>query len=161
MPIKYGELTIIKTEQSKLESLVCWITNKEYEKNKYIFLFEDGEICDSENVVDFYFKFLDSFASPIPLYFEKTIKSPRLQIYFDKKIKVFDPLFSNFSKYKPHMVIQSKYNCIYDCCRSSPEKFGLVRIKSTEQMPRYQFAYDSDEFTKEEVVYLIQHIFKN
>ena len=33
--------------------------------------------------------------------------------------------------------------------------FGLVRIKSTEQMPRFQFAYESDEFTKEEIKYFI------
>ena len=26
-------------------------------------------------------------------------------------------------------------------------------------MPRFQFAYDSDEFTKEEIVYLIHYIF--
>ena len=162
MAIKYGELTVIHHEQTKLESLVCWITNKEYEKTKYIFLFEDGEICDSEKVVDFYFKFLDSFASPVPVYFEKTIKSPHLQIYFNKKLKNFNEVFANYSKYDSRMTIVSKYNCIYDSCRSFPlpDKFGLVRLKSTEQMPRYQFAYDSEEFTKEEVIYLIHHIIK-
>ena len=161
MTIKYGELTIIINKPNKLKSLVSWITNTEYEKTKYIFLFENGEICDSEKVVDFYFKFLDSFASPVPIYFEKTINTPRLQIYFDKKLKNFNELFAGYSKYKSDMIIISKYNCIYDCCRSSPEKFGLVRIKSTDQMPRYQFAYDSDEFTKQEIVYLIHHIIKN
>ena len=28
-------------------------------------------------------------------------------------------------------------------------------------MPRFQFAYDDEEFTKEEVVYLINYIFNN
>ena len=158
MTINYGELFIIKNEQTKLESLMSWITNKEIKPN-YVFLFEDGEICDSEKIVDFYYKFLDSFASSVPLYFEKTIKStPHLKIYFDKKKKVFDPLFSNFSKYKLDNVIQSKYNCIYESLYTTPEKFGLIRIKSTDQMPRYQFAYDSTDFTKEEIVYLIEHI---
>lgn len=157
MTIKYGELTIIHHEQTKLESLFYWITNKEV-KPEFVFLFEDGEICDSENVVDFYFKFLDSFAVPVPIYFEKTINTPRLQIYFNKKLKNFNEIFANYSKYDSCMTIVSKYNCIYDCCKSMPEKFGLVRIKSTEQMPRYQFAYDSDEFIKQEIVYLIHHI---
>ena len=157
MTIKYGEITIIHHEQTKLESVLYWITNKEV-KPEYVFLFEDGEICDTENVVDFYFKFLDSFASPVPIYFEKTINTPRLQIYFDKKLKNFNELFADYSKYKSDMIIGSKYNCIYDCCKTLPDKFGLVHIKSTEQMPRYQFAYDSDEFIKEEIIYLIHRI---
>jgi len=154
MTIKYGEITI--NEETKIERLLYWI-NK-LRKPNYIFLFEDGEICDTEKIVDFHYNFLDSFASAVPVYFEKIINTPRLQIYFNKKIKVFDPLFSNYSKYKSDMVIQSNYNCIYNCCRSTPDKFGLIRIKSTEQLPRYQFAYDSDEFIKEEIVYLIHRI---
>ena len=56
------------------------------------------------------------------------------------------------------MNILSKYNCIYDCYKSGliPEIFGLIRINSTEQMPRFLFAYDSEEFTKEEIIYLVQ-----
>ena len=68
MPIQYGELTIIKENDPK--SLFDWITNKEYIE-KYIFLFEDGEICDT--IVDFHFEFLDS----ITMYFEKEIQSKR------------------------------------------------------------------------------------
>ena len=156
MTIKYGEITIMNNEKTKIESLLYWI-NK-LRKPNYIFLFEDGEICDTEKIVDFNYNFLDSFASAVPVYFEKTINTPRLQIYFDKKIKNFNELFSNYSKYKSDMIIVSKYNCIYDYCKLLPDKFGLVRIKSTEQMPRYQFAYDSDEFIKEEIVYLIHRI---
>jgi hypothetical protein len=47
------------------------------------------------------------------------------------------------------MITESKYNCYKSF---KPEIVGLIRIKSTEQMPRFQFAYDSDEFTKEEVM---------
>jgi hypothetical protein len=42
---------------------------------------------------------------------------------------------------------------------TKPEIFCIIRIKSNEYMPRFQFAYDSDEFTKEEIVYLIHTIF--
>jgi len=147
MPIKYGELTIMK------EKRFFWKTEP-----KYIFLFEDGEISDE--IVDFYFKFLDSCVQCVPLYFEKTIKStPHLEVYFEKKNKCFNSLFSGYSNYKLDMPLVSKYNCIYDCCKKNkPEMFGLVRIKSTEQMPRFQFAYENDEFTKQEIQYLIHHI---
>jgi hypothetical protein len=40
-----------------------------------------------------------------------------------------------------------------------PEIFGIVRIKSNEYMPQFKFAYDTDEFAKEEIVYLIHTIF--
>jgi hypothetical protein len=148
MPIKYGELTIVKEKPS----LFYWINEEIY---KCIFLFDNGEICDT--VVDFHFKFLDSIGSVLPLYFEK-----HNQLYFDKKIKdtlCFNPLFMDNPKYKCDMNIESTYNCIYYCHKlSNPDIFGLVRIKSTKQMPRFQFAYDSDEFTKEEIIYVIHHI---
>ena len=90
------------------------------------------------------------------------------QVYFDKKFNTKTPdsllcynqLFSSYPKYRCDMIILSKYNCIYFCYKSGlkPEIFGLIRIKSTEQMPRYQFAYDSDEFTKEEIICLIHHM---
>jgi hypothetical protein len=53
------------------------------------------------------------------------------------------------------------YNSIYYCHKKSlkPEIFGIISIKSNEYMPRFQFAYDNDEFTKEEIIYLINNIF--
>ena len=59
------------------------------------------------------------------------------------------------------MSIPSCYNGIYYCYKSNekPEIFGIIRIKSNEYMPRYQFAYDDEEITKEEVIYLINYIF--
>ena len=171
MTIKYGELTIIKG-QSKLTSWLSWLTNDEQQekKSKYIFLFDDGEICDAEEkLLDFNFEFLDSIVSILPVYIEKKTKeNQRPRVYFDKKINTqtpdslscFNQIFTDYTKYKCDMTILSKYNCIYDCCRSlKPEIFSFVRIKSTEQMQRYQFAYDTNEFTKEEIVYLIHRIF--
>ena len=61
MSIKYGELTIIHDkEQSILTSLLNWFNNEK--KSKYIFLFDDGEICDSQDkLIDFKFKFINVF----------------------------------------------------------------------------------------------------
>ena len=50
MPIEYGELTIIynKEETTLFTNLIMWLN---YEgtppkTSKYVFLFDDGEICD-------------------------------------------------------------------------------------------------------------------
>ena len=72
----------------------------------------------------------------------------------------FRPLFDSFN-YDASINTSSRYNSIYYCYKglSGYQIFGLIRIKSTEQMPRFQFAYDSDEFTREEIVYFIRSIF--
>ena len=58
--------------------------------------------------------------SVLPIYFEKTInKEKYLQIYFKKRIICFNQLFINYPKYKSDMTIESKYNSIYDCSKSS------------------------------------------
>jgi hypothetical protein len=194
MTIKYGELTIIKdTEQSTLSSLLYWITNEEHKvkKSKYIFLFDDGEICDAEDKLhgnfnfsflhdinlDLLFSFTNSIRYKLPIYFEiKSKESKERRIYFHKGMDLktsrslldFNQLFISYSKFKCDMNILSEYNGIYYCHKfllnsetNKPEIFGLIRLKSTEQMPRFQFAYDSDEFTKEEIIYFIHHIFNS
>ena len=194
MTIKYGELTIIKDkEQSTLSSLLNWLTNDEHlvKKSKYIFLFDDGEICDEDKLHgDFNFTFLNGINSDItpfsftnsirnklPIYFEiKSKESKERRFYFHKGMDIttsgclldFNKLFKSYSKFNCDMKISSEYNSIYYCHKfllnsgtNKPEIFSLIRLKSTEQMPRFQFAYDSDEFTKEEIVYLIHHIFNS
>ena len=180
MPIKYGELTIIHNkEQNIFTTLLMWLTPEEHTEKtcKYIFLFDDGEICDSEDkFIDYNFKFCNSSVSTIPLYFEKTIKNKeqnKREIYFSKT-PIEDnnnnrpsinskQLFSSYSKYRVDISIPSIYNSIYYCYKdlSKPEIFGLIRIKSNDYMPRFMFAYDSDEFTKEEIVYIIHNIFNH
>jgi hypothetical protein len=182
MTIKYGELTIIynKEEQTILTNLLMWLKYDNYpeKKCKYVFLFDDGEICDAEDkFIDFDFKFCKSVLSVMPLHFEKNKDNKnknnkenktRRNIYFRKKddenencLVRFNELFSLYSKYEPLININSDYNGIYHCYKTTlnPEIFGLIRIKSNEYMPRFQFAYDSDEFTKEEIIYLIYRIF--
>jgi hypothetical protein len=171
MPIKYGELTINHNQYQTdiFQSLKLWLgfelcVNKE---TKFAFLFEDGEIYDaSNNLTDFKFKFLNSSKHILPTYFEKGEKT-----YFYKQPTIIDNLqkidfssiFSSFNKFKKSNNLGSYYNSIYYHHKSSekPEVFGLIHIKSSEIMPRYQFAYDSDEFTKEEIVYLIHYIFNS
>ena len=176
MPIKYGDLTIIfnKEETNIFTSLLIWMGAEEIPpiNSKYIFLFDDGEICDSDNVKVFDYKFLNGFLSQIPMYFIKPIEENKTpgNTYFHKHpveennhncLLDFNELFGLYSKYDFCMNIKSVYNSIYYCYRdlTKQEIFGIIRIKSNGYMPRFQFAYDSDEFTKEEIVYLIHHIF--
>jgi hypothetical protein len=108
----------------------------------------------------------------MPIYFEKNKKETPNHTYFyknptnDKNNKIslnFNKLFNSYSKYSYKMTIPSIYNSIYYSYKdlSEPEVLGIIRIKSNEYMPRFQFAYDSDDFTKEEIVYIIHYILKN
>ena len=180
MPIKYGELTIIYNEEeiTVFSSLLMWLSYdiEPPKKSNFVFLFEDGEICDTKDKLkDFKFKFFDSSFRKTPIYFEKKIENKdnkESQVYFHKDLTLndkgqqmldFRQLFASHSKYNSYTRIPSVFNSIYYCHKSSlkPEIFGIVRIKSTETMPQFLFAYDGDEFTKEEVVYLINYIFNS
>lgn len=141
-----------------------FVTNK----SKFVFLFEDGEIYDlDDNIKDFTFKSVNGYLGFMPIYFEKNIKNKNVfnHVYFykdpvlnenNKKSLNFTSLFSSYTKYNRFMNMESYYNSIYYCHTSSgnPEIFGIPRIKSNETMPRFQFAYESDEFT-----HLIHHMF--
>ncbi len=159
MSIKYGSLTIMyNNTQSIFTNFLAWI-NKE---NKYIFLFDDEEICEyDKQMKDSNYYFCNCRSSVIPLYFEKQ----NFNTYFYNKIKQdsilnFTQLFNLYKKYDENIIIESKYNSIFYCHKrtSMHDVFGLIRIKSTDIMPRFQFAYDSNEFTKEEIIYLIHKI---
>ena len=174
MPIKYGELTIIyPTDTTIFTNVLIWLAAYEKPPNnsKYIFLFDDDEIVDYNPNIhkDLQFNFLDGVFSDVPIYFQKKNK---LTTYFYKepestsshnKSLSFKNLFTGNSKYNPTMFVPSVYNIIYTCYKnlSKIEILGIVHLKSNEYMPRFQFAYDTDEFTKEEIIYLIQHIFNH
>ena len=153
MTIKYGDLTIIYHPNQK--TWMEWIKDDKNEQKKTsIILFEDNEICEvKDNYTDFKFNFLRS-NNKLPRYFEKPKKDEC--IYFNKDNPTFD-MFHTYSK--NDVCIESKYNGIYYTYKNGQsDVFGIKRIKSTETMPRYQFAYDINEFTKEEIIYLIYSI---
>ena len=174
MTMKYGEFTIIYDVEpsSLITSMLIWFKCTP-PNPKYVFLFEDGEIREYDDTIpDFHFHFFNSILHPPPLHFEKSIKPDQCNrfIYFQKRtnteyphncLSEFNQLFHLYPKYDHSLNIESDYNCIYYHHKTSPGKpeiFGIVRIKSGECMPRFQFTYDSNEFTKEEIIYLIRHI---
>lgn len=175
MSIKYGDLTIIYYPEKTniFTQIVNWINSGDERppiNAKYIFSFDDL-LESNEQFTDFNYKFFNSSFTPLPLHFEKPEEEKfHNYMYFLKNSIMkkeynysldFNELFDSYSKFNCLMNIESKYNCIYYYHEmlSKPEIFGIVRIKSNTYMPRYQFAYDSDRFTKEEIIYLIRTIF--
>ena len=62
-------------------------------------------------------------------------------------------------KYK---IVSSCFNCIYYCHKYGTQNvFSILKLYSNEDKPRFLLAYDSDEFNKDEVIYLVNCIFKN
>jgi hypothetical protein len=175
MPIKYGELTIIhKQEEYTLTNIFNWLTNWSPNKSTYIFLFEDGEICEytyKSTEVEFDFELYGS-SFKMPFYFHRKEDNHECEyrLYFYKNpdgystynsLTDFNALFGNYSKYDEYCVnVISKYNSIYDCYKNLSKIviLGIVNIRSNESMPRFQFAYDSDEFSKKDIVCLIYKI---
>jgi hypothetical protein len=160
MSIKYGELTIIYKNQIAISPFLIWL-NASYptKEDQYIFLFDDGEICELEDKrIDFNFEFLTS-NNDLPRYFQKPEPINVKYIYFRQDNPNLD-IFNAYSKNE--LCIHSIYNGVYFTYKNGlkPEIFGIKRIKSSDTMPRFQFAYDTDEFTKEETMYILHSILK-
>ena len=184
MPIQYGELTIMfnKDEVDLLTNVMIWF---QYEpappkKSTYIFSFHDGDIrdMDEDTLPKCVFTFFNGQLTPLPMYFKRPNTLPPRCYFYKRPYEKENPndvastvvsldfrsLFDGYSKYYNSNGIPSCYNCIYYCnkkCSGDNRKvekseiLGIIRIQSNEYMPRFKFAYDSDEFTKEEVMYLI------
>jgi len=177
MPIKYGEITIIYDNQNTniLHGLSILLNLLKYEpfiseESKLIVSFEeDDTIYDTynEELKNKYKFTLLPYRNTLPNWFEVINKQHKM--YFngepeekDGKFRLtFGELFNSYKKYRADICIQSYFNCIYYCLKKKSEIFSVLHIKSNEFMPRYIFAYDSDEFSKEDITYLINAIFRN
>ena len=157
MPIQYGELTIVY--QTFMQTFMTWV-NWEKKEDQYVFLFENNEIFElKDKYVNLNFNFYIS-SHYLPLYFEKPIVNNYRDVYFKVDNPNINTIFSAYSKNS--LSIPSEYNGVYYCHKKllEPEVFGIKRIKSSDDMPRYQFAYDTEEFTKDEIIYLVYSILK-
>jgi hypothetical protein len=168
MSIKYGELTIDHKETTLFNNLSMWFgyEQRATKLSKLIFLFDDGEIYEAnDNSKDFQFNFVNSYITKMPLYFENKDKTTffyKNAIIKENNLHLnFTSLFSLYEKFNLTKYISSSYNCIFFSYTSEldQEVLGILRIKSSDTMPRFQFAYDSNHFTKEEVIYIINYIF--
>ncbi len=187
--MKYGELTIIydnDTQTDIFSKLVSWLNDIYNPIAEYIFLFEDGEIYKKhDNIKDFVnFNYIYTngiFTDKLPSVIRKQYNSNNINdiIWFYKTpIKIndnendksytlnFKNLFAGYNKYHISIRSESIYNCIYYKHKYDtkegiikPDIFGIMHIKSNKYKPRFIYAYDSNEYTKEEVMYLIIKLF--
>ena len=176
MTIKYAEITIIRNYQDNwYNNMINWLgyESNASENSDIILLFDDETIYDVNNSFkDLNFSFLGSHSDVMPIYFHPKDKiNNDMKTYFKRKPVEenniqklnFNYIFKFYNKYKQCKFIPSIFNCIYYCYNISgnPEVFSIVKIYSNEDKPRFLLAYDSEEFDKETIIYLIYCIFKN
>jgi hypothetical protein len=177
MNIKYCEITIIHNyEDNWVNNIKNWLGYELFniENSDIILLFDDDTIYDvSKNLKDFDFQFFVSRNSNdiLPIYFKNKKSKIYTPIYFkttpfedENNLTLnFSELFKFYDKYKQYKVVPSIYNCIYFCYKNinKPDVFSIVKTYSNEDKPRFLLAYDSEEFDKETIIYLINCIFKN
>lgn len=70
----------------------------------------------------------------------------------------FKKIFADYKKYKTVKGIPSVYNCIY--LNDLEEIFGILRIQSADETPRFIFAFDDKLMDNQQAVYLINDIFR-
>ena len=170
MPMKYAEITIIiNTEKETMSNyfnrLFLGNENKASDSDTIIILFDDGIIsdvkkeCTNTNII----MGPRSFKTNLPIYFE--IEEP-YEIFFSKIPTVdYDgnlrldskPIFANNKKHITTKKEPSGYNCIFE--RGINQVLSIVKIKSSEDKPRFLLAYDDEYFKKEYIIYFINCIF--
>ena len=74
-----------------------------------------------------------------------------------KKLNFKNIFNNNNNKF---LTLQSSiYNSIYYSLVYNNDVFAIVRIKSSEEKPRFLLAYDNKYFEKNDVIYLVNYIF--
>lgn len=176
MPIQYAEITIIiNLEKETMMNYFYRLLgneNKTNEDDTIIILFEDETIYDVKKECANSQKFSMEmgpigFGTCLPLYFEIKDKN---NTFFSKTpthkngipSMDFKPIFANNKKHVTTKKEPSVYNSIYYCnvvVSDTIDVLSLIRIKSSEEKPRFLIAYDNEYFEKEYIIYFIHYIF--
>ena len=172
MPIKYAEITIIiNTEKESMTNyfnrLFLGNENSTTDNDTIIILFDDGTISDvkkeCKNTNTNIIMGPRSFKTNLPIYFE--IEDTN-EIFFSKFPTVdcdgnlrldSKPIFANNKKHITTKKEPSGYNCIFE--RGINQVLSIVKIKSSEDKPRFLLAYDDEYFKKERIINFINCIF--
>jgi hypothetical protein len=171
MPIKYAEITIIINTEK--ETIINYFNrlfgneNKTNDNDTIIILFDDGIIIDVKkeykNTNTNIIMGPRRFNTNSPIYFEITDKN---ETFFSKTPTIdysgnlrldSKPIFANNKKHITTKKEPSSYNCIFE--RGNNQVLAIVKIKSSEDKPRFLLAYDDEYFKKEHIIYFINCIF--
>jgi hypothetical protein len=173
MPIKYAEITIIINTEK--ESILNYFNrllgneNQTTDNDTIIILFDDGIIynvkkeCENKNTNIIMGPI--GFKTNVPLYFEieetnKIFFSKTPTVDCNGKLKLNSkPIFANNKKHTTTKKEPSVYNSIFE--RGNNEVLAIVKIKSSEEKPRFLLAYDDEYLKKEHIIYFINCIFKD
>lgn len=172
MPTKYGEIYVKHNTENLWTSTVFWLGYDEQivsDDSTIIVKFDDGDVQEVSNEL-----YESNDKIKISQYI--TIKNDSKEhMYFKRDPKTnpdgtqqlfFGNIFKNYELYDNNNNISSYFNCIYykhkvvDTKAKKMDVFAILRVKSSVSSPRYQIAYDSDDFTKESILYIINCIFR-
>jgi hypothetical protein len=177
MTIKYAEVTIIfdTVNEGIFTNLSRnWFGTETLcdEETDIIISFDNGTIsCVKNDYKDCNFKFYKGLSLLLPVHFaakengkfrhtyfqREPIKKENGNLHLDFKSIITTPEL----KYK-YKNIASCFNCIYYCHKYGTQNvFSILKLYSNEDKPRFLLSYDSDEFSQEEIIYLVNCIFKN
>ena len=176
MPIKYGEITIIRnTEYESLFNYVSYAFRLVgYEttftdKDTIIILFDDDTIYNTKDeYIDKEFKINISVNNLYPIYFD--INSKDITLFYkypieklDGKLKLdYGDIHKNYKNYEnliKNRLEPSIYNVIYESVYKN-NLFSIVKIKSNEEKPRFLVTYDDKYLDKSDIIYLVDSMFK-
>lgn len=176
MPIKYGEIYIKHNTENLWTNAVFWIGYDEQtvsDDSTIIVKFEDGDVQEVSN---------ELFGTNDNIEIGKNciIKHDNAEhTYFkqnplknsDGTISLyFGGIFKKYKNYDTINNIASYSNCIYYKHKFVDDKddgvkkmfvFAILRVKSCLTSPRYQIAYNSEYLSKEEILYIINCIFRD
>ena len=171
MSFKYAEITIIRniTDEDIFRTLSRYFgyENTNNDNDTIIMTFDDGPICDTKDEYkDLKYKFSKeiSLETWFPIYFElnnKTtlfykkpyVKDGQKQLDFKKILGIL----KNFNK---DSTAESEYNIIYEDIYKK-DIFAICKLNSNEEKPRFLLAYDSDILNRNDIIYLVDCIFKH
>jgi len=176
--IKYGEITITNKNNPILSKLIRYFghESKISDSSDIIILFdEDKSVIDTKDIQnDSHFGFYTGLNCSIPSWIDRDNKDGMREMFFYKKptlingefTLIFKYIFNNFEKYNKeykYNIVPSIFNCIYfrNTQTEKEDIFSIQKIASNETNQRYIFAYDCNEFTRNDIAYIVEVIFKN
>ena len=174
MKVKYGEIFVKHNTEDLWTNASLWLGYDEEtinsEDTTIIVEFDDKDIREVSNKstnsnVNIEFKndkYIIKRGDKDNVYFAE---EPHIGTYGKRSLGV-GKIFKNYKYYDAANGIASSFTCIY--CKHNVVDgivkkllgFSLIRIKSSISSPRYQMAYNSDEFSKDEILCLINCIFR-
>jgi hypothetical protein len=171
MSIKYVKLTVIYNNSGVFSTISKWLGYDGVftKESDMVFLFDDGEIYGVNDICKdnalYKFQYDDGIKNYYycPLFFGKNDKFyyyQNIASKYDNDVAKLDPRYL-FNEVDMSKFIPSIYNCIYyhRHLLTKTDVFGIFRNKSNEKMPQFDIAFDSNKFTKDEVMYITYKIF--